>query len=183
MKPTEFAVMLTTLGEIFDKRITSQQADIYYKILSKYSDERVQEAFLRAATECKFFPRPSELLRFIMKMTPTDAHQIVTDAMRTAGAYESVAFPDPINAVVEAMGGWVHICKLKADEWHGYKKKEFCDIYNEFRLNEIRAGHYLPGITEVDNVARKLPRPEVKRFGFEFEQKKIEEKTEDGNNE
>lgn len=182
MKPTEFAVMLTTLGEIFDKRVTSQMADIYYSILQEYPDDRVQEAFLRAATDCKFFPRPSELLRFIMKMTSTDAHQIVTDAMRTAGAYESVAFPEPINAVIEAMGGWAHICKLKADEWHGFKKKEFCQTFEDYRTKGMRAGYYLPGITEVDNVARKLPRPQVKRFGFEFKQKKIEEKTE-GNDE
>lgn len=177
MKPTEFAIELTGLGEIFDKRVSSQMADIYYIILQEWPDDRIKEAFVRAATDCKFFPRPTELLKFITKMTPTDAHQIVTDAMRTAGAYESVVFPDPINAVIKAMGGWVHICKLKADEWHGFKKKEFCDIYNEFRLNDLKAGHYLPGITEIDNLALKLPPPETKRFGFEFEPKMIDKET------
>ena len=60
-----FADLLADCCLVFDKDITVKLADIYWKVLKRFSDKEVSDAFEQAIKKCRFFPKPAELIEFI----------------------------------------------------------------------------------------------------------------------
>ena len=117
----------------------------------------------------KFFPKPSELLDLLNGKEDeqaTIAWLRVHKAVKDIGPYESVDFTDDrvINSTIEAMGGWVNLCKVSLDEWK-WKRKEFEGLYHTMAKRN-NGGHpiSLPGIVEIDNMPRGFSVPDVKRL-------------------
>ena len=56
-----FAAMLTGLGEVFGRSLTSEVGEMYFRALSDMPLDVIQRAADRAVRESTFFPKPSEL--------------------------------------------------------------------------------------------------------------------------
>ena len=56
----------------------------------------------------------------------------VMQGIKSAGAWTSVVFDDPIiHTVIEEMGGWVHLCKTKIKDMP-FKQNEFHTRYRGY---------------------------------------------------
>lgn len=136
----EFVKRLMALGELFDKSITDSLIDIYYDCLKKYNIDDYIRASSQLALTCKFFPKPAEYLE-LLEGNQTDKANLaliqLEKAIEKHGYYSTIVFPDKIiHAAVDAMGGWMEICKMTVDDWK-YKRKEFINIYNTLSKRPI----------------------------------------------
>jgi len=130
-KKAEFSKMMVALGEVFDKKITHELLEIYWRILEHLSMEKLQEVFDRALRTCRFFPKPAELLELANGNIDAQAElawNMLLKAIK-AGAHVSVIFEDGhIADVVQSMGGWENVCSWTIGELK-YRHREFCDAY------------------------------------------------------
>ena len=177
-----FKEYMTGLGELHQRNITDVIKNMYWKILAPYTDEQCKQAFEIVIRECSFFPKPSELLKYIAEKQEDKAItslNLVVYAVEHVGNYTSVKFPDPaIHSVIEMLGGWPKFCTATEEEWV-WLKKDFLKFYPTLAKKQTHSD-YLPGQFEIDNMARgskwyekpkliTLPQPHKK-----IEQPKIE---------
>jgi len=150
-----FKELMATLSVIHDKPLTDSLISIYWAVLKEYEIDELKKGFRRAVEECKFFPKPSDLVE-LMNESVSDRALIAFNKLKNAiedhGHTTSVAFDDPaIHSVVEEMGGWLDICSWLRDELP-FKRQEFERWY---KICIRRENHpaYLPGSYEAENRA------------------------------
>ncbi len=167
---SEFKSLLMAAHSTLDKTgtMTPERAKVYWEALQDIPVDRLRIAFMLAIKRDKFMPKPSELIEYAqvqdMTLRAQQAHILVTSAMRRYGAYQTVTFDPAINSTIEALGGWREICGIDRDIWHGYRKRDFVQIYTRNVGMELGGGRLeaplrLPGIFEVNNVAKGLNPP------------------------
>jgi hypothetical protein len=153
-----FAQVLATLGEVFDAPPSPGRLEAYYQVLEHLPIEAVESAGLGALRECRFFPRPAELLAFAGD-NPTDAGALAwlaTIAACRDGYWDSVTFDDPtiVPTVRHVFGSWPQAvnayCDLSEPALQG-KRKEFLAVYQAIRLHPMTRAEYLPGMLEAQN--------------------------------
>jgi hypothetical protein len=100
-----FSENMAGLGEIFDKKISPALMEIYWQALAPYSDEQCRVAFNRAAKECRFFPKPVELIEFIEGSKKDLGFEV--RAQIESWLYSNGPYPhDPIaQQVIRSYGG------------------------------------------------------------------------------
>lgn len=138
----------------------------YLKALESYSDAQIEKAMWKAASACKFFPKPSELLEFI-EGNKTDhaweAWEILLDAIARVGPWKSVQFADArITRVVEVLGGWLKVCEWTEDDLK-WRRNEFMSAYKAMQDGgPVRS---LPGLVQIQNTSGgyqdRIPPPVV----------------------
>jgi len=134
----KFAILMTTISETYGKQITEILGEIFWGTLKDFelSDvERAVKNHISDPDSGKFMPKPADLIGWIEGLSENRALRAWSNAMnaiREIGAYESVEFDDNlIHAVIEAMGGWVKLCRMKNDEMP-FVAKEFQKYYMAF---------------------------------------------------
>jgi hypothetical protein len=113
-----FAQMLAAASDLYGKSISGGAMTLWWEALRRYDVADVERAFRAAVSNPEsgqFMPKPADIIRAI-DGTSGDRSLLawgkVMDAMRAVGAYNSVAFDDPvIHAVVSDMGGWPKLCR------------------------------------------------------------------------
>jgi len=136
--------------------------NIYWKAMEKFSFNDVEKAFNTAINTLKFFPKPVELIELITggKDNLEDRAQIeamkVLQAIRRIGGGDSVKFEDPVTTAVIKTGfnGWVQLTADLLVENEKWFAKDFCKIYATYARQGIKSSAHLPGIVEMDNIAR-----------------------------
>ena len=129
-----FSEYMSLFAELYDKEITPVLSRAYWTVLKPYADEQIEAAFKRAVNECRFFPKPADLVGFISADTGKDdqpklAWAKVDQSVRKHGPWSNVQFDDPvIHSVIEAMGGWSKLCSCTNDEWV-WRQKDFEELY------------------------------------------------------
>lgn len=155
----EFNKYITILCEVFDRELSKGAIQAYWISLEQYSDADCIKAFNRAVTECKFFPKPAELIEFINPKRDSDAQaQLawieVDKAVKAHGPYASVQFSDPaIMSTIDAMGGWINIQDCTMEDWK-WKRIEFIKLYPTIKARGNHDIKHLPGQCEIENNAR-----------------------------
>jgi hypothetical protein len=155
----EFARRLVTLAEIFDKKLSPQSQALYFEALRDVPFADVAAAMNAALKACTFMPKPAEL----RKLAVGDAEDLAEaawlsfrQAMRTAGAYRSIALTDAAlgETVLAMFGGWPEACRadFSAEMWSS-KRKEFGRIYRVFADRVLQGARYLPGLIELENAS------------------------------
>lgn len=198
---TRFALAIASLAEVFDKSLSSNVIKAYFEALHGFDIEQVERSVVIAKRMCQFFPRPANLIEFIIG-DPQDRAAIAwarfTKALDYVGTYQSVNFNDPVlHAVVVGMGGWQEMWRLSRldDNELGYKRAEFMKLYTAIsKKPSLEAPARLIGQSEAYNVARghfghdpvisigEGGTPEVKReLQSKGEQKALLEGASDGN--
>lgn len=126
MKPSDagkFAALMAVLGETYNKSITESVSEFYWDNLECFSWPDVEQAIrlhVNHPEQGEFMPKPSHIVRHIKGASDhvaLKAWSKVSFALRSVGAYESVAFDDPIiHAVIRDMGGWIELCHTETKQ-------------------------------------------------------------------
>jgi hypothetical protein len=162
-----FAEYMTLLGETFSREISTLLIEAYWQALKKYSDEECKLAFDMAVSNCKFFPKPVEIIDFIKfgeagganldDIAYVEADKVIR-AVAEIGQYQSVTFDDPVTMAVikQGWGGWIKLCELKDEEIKWFRK-DFAKIYKAYANTGIKKYGYLVGQWEFQNLEHGYP--------------------------
>jgi hypothetical protein len=160
---TYFGESLGVLAIALDFDLTDAKVDVYFKLLAgKYPDEEIIRAIEHAASACKFFPKPAELVEIITGgkvEKETVAWRTVIENIKRHGSYYSVRFQDgSIAAAIEGMGGWPEMCAKSGKEFTLERvPAQFVALYNNavsMGISEHSAT--VLGSVETENAARGL---------------------------
>lgn len=143
MQPNDrqpFAQLLANVMAYYQRDASPFLLDVFWNGLSGHEFEDVQRAFeLHAGNpdNGQFAPKLADIKKLIEGSTLTQgmrAWSKVETAVRSVGAYRSVAFDDPlIHVVITEMGGWVPLCRCAAEDMP-FKAREFERRYASYRL-------------------------------------------------
>ena len=134
----KFSEFLTGLGEIFDKEITKTLNKVYWECLKPYTDQECEIAFTKTIANCKFFPRPAEIIENIPKTNAFNAWGVVIDALERGEEPQNYA----IQETIRRLGGWSWLTRQTYDElvWVEKRFYEYLEVINE--TPEIALGYY-----------------------------------------
>jgi hypothetical protein len=119
------------------------------------SDYEFQESIKNILSNRTYnnLPKPAEILEYSrpdVESIATLAFLDIERAISKAGAYMSITFEDNvINSVIEALGGWIYLCRLNVDEMKWIKK----EVVRLYGIYSKRAEHpkHLIGLGEQSN--------------------------------
>ncbi len=154
----QFIALMADIGERYGKCISEPLMGIYWQALACFEWEDVEnalQAHIHNPDTRQFFPKPLDIVRFIEGSGETKALRawtIVQKAICRVGVYQSLAFDDAlIHAVIEDMGGWVHLCSMTLED-APFRALEFQKRYLSFVIQKPkRYPRYLFGINEIEN--------------------------------
>ena len=115
---------LKLLAAILSADVSQKVLQAYVEMLSKHEVKLVLEAIKWASENCKFFPKPVELLeRINPKPTRVDADNLAgraIDAIRDFGIHRGreaqLAIGPEAWKAVSRVGGWSTLCNCPANE-------------------------------------------------------------------
>lgn len=156
----EFVRRLVVLGELFDVALSPAKQALYFEALRDLPFPEVAVSLNAAAKACTFMPKPAELRKLAIGDDEDLAEQAwlaFRGAMRSAGAYASLATQDPAlgDTIVAMFGGWPEACseELSPEMWSS-RRKEFGRVYRVLKDRGLRGSRYLPGTCEQGNAGR-----------------------------
>ncbi len=110
----DFAVLMTSTGEMYNKEISTDLMKLYYDILINHSIIDVKEGFSKHILDPKhgsFFPKPADIVRQMQPVEITAeakaemAWAEILSKISTVGSYNLLEMKDK-----QALGGWKQIC-------------------------------------------------------------------------
>ncbi len=157
----EFATLMTSTGEMYNKKISTDLMKLYFNILSKYSIDEVKHGFSNHMLDSKhgtFFPKPADIARHIDSGQPSVENMaelawgVVIGEISRVGSYGNLEMEDKqALAAVRALGGWKNLCS-KTNEQLIWMKKEFTSVYSTYENTPLdMLPSNLPGRIELEN--------------------------------
>ncbi|SIO26006.1 DUF6475 domain-containing protein [Halodesulfovibrio marinisediminis] len=146
------------LCELFGVAADEFKTELYFRALSGFSAQEVVRGIDRAVTQCRFFPKPVELLELIQGC-PEDIAEVeagkVVEAVKRVGSWKSVVFDDAVTAAVveQGFGGWVKLCSDMTARDEKWFRKDFCRLYVSFARQNVRVTGALAGQAAIANNA------------------------------
>ena len=158
-----FALIMVTLGELYDKAVSEQKIEIYFDALSAYDVDMINRAantWIKLPGKGQFMPKPSDLIEIIdgdSEIRAQDAWIKVEKAIRSHGSWDTVIFDDPIiHAVITSLGGWMSLAGTETERDLHFKRLEFLKSYPKYVGRELPAQTPLLGRQAANN-AHKFP--------------------------
>jgi hypothetical protein len=157
-----FGQMMTGIAEIYGKKLSAPLLEIYWHLLTRYTLSQIKSALEKHMLNPdagQFMPKPADIIRYLECDTQTQALQAwtkVINAIKSVGAYSSVAFDDPlIHVVIIEMGGWIALCHTSLEQLN-FKCHEFSKRYSALQTqqpltNSVNYPQKLSGIIEQSN--------------------------------
>lgn len=179
-----FKKFMAGMGEVFGKEISDILFDIYWNALKDFSDEQCKTSFNRAMVQCKFFPKPVELIDMIncergqLEDIAQIQADIVVNAIKKIGQYQSVKFKDKTtNAVItRCFGSWVKMCEDLEESKEQWFKKDFVKYYQSYKRQGIEEDNVFLGFVAIKNKSEGfeeyIPEP-ILIDGFDIEKIKL----------
>lgn len=132
---SEFAEIWTAAFNMYNKSISHQTLSITFESLSQYDMTLIRKGLaqhIQSPETGQFCPKPADIIKQIegtFAERAAMAWSLVEYGIRHVGAWSSIKFDDPvIHIVLERLGGWVVICKIKENEL-AFKQKDFINSY------------------------------------------------------
>ena len=97
----EFTKLMTMLAEGFGHKITPSQVEFYRAMLCDLSIGDMKRAFLHCGRNCKFFPKPAEILEAAHGDPKARGLAAWNLLKENSDAYSSYQFPKPIMVAIE----------------------------------------------------------------------------------
>lgn len=154
-----FLEMLVGVAEYYERQLTETTIKIYWHGLQKHDLSAVKRAFFNHTQKPEngqFMPKVADI-NAMLEGTSIDGAYIawtkVDEAVRRAGVWSDVAFDDPIiHRVIMEMGGWIHLCGKKENEWP-FIAKEFETRYRGYHIKRVAVEHpaILIGLAGAEN--------------------------------
>jgi hypothetical protein len=176
MRPGEFdkfSQMLQIVAEQYGRTLSPSMLKLYWVGLEHFDLQAVRKglnAHVRNPDVGQFMPKIADIVRSI-EGTNADAALLawakVEQAVKSAGAYDTVAFDDPIiHAVLADMGGWIEICGTTEKDWD-FRGNEFAKRYRGYkeRTGEFKYPQTLIGIFDRQNLSSGYPAGTPKLIG------------------
>lgn len=162
-----FASSLMAMATVFEKSITPQVTEIYFRTLEKFTADEVEHGISKACASLKFFPKPVELIDCITGGSGNLADRAMVEACRVletikhVGTYKTVCFDDAVTQAVitQQFGGWAKFGDMLVDSEKWFIK-DFCMGYQAFARQNVRHYGALPGITHFQNALTGRERDE-----------------------
>jgi len=159
-----FSAMLAGVMDLYGKALSLPAAGLWWASLQRFSLADVECGFGRYVQDPdqgRYPPTPAGIIGQIEatgNQAGTSAFDRVCQAIRSVGPYETVVFDDPlIHAVVDGLGGWIHICQSWTDEDLKFREREFSTRYQAARKDPaLRYPGKLIGIAEAHNSREAL---------------------------
>lgn len=159
-----FQLMLERTADMYGKgKPEPSLLRTYFEALKRFSLDDIRQGLSRHIgdpDQGQFMPKPADIIRNIDGNTQTQAELAwtkVDQAIRRVGPWQTVVFDDPIiHAVIADMGGWVHLCNVKTEEYP-FRHNEFSKRYRGYSGRDVvQAARKLIGITESENQQRNM---------------------------
>jgi len=169
----DFSNLLDSVAQYYRVEISPPVKRIYWGALKKYDFQAIVDAFGRHAANPDtgtFAPKAADIIRMIdgnTKDSGMRAWAKVERAIRTVGAYRTVAFDDSlIHKVISDMGGWIKLCGTESDALP-FVSKEFIERYRGFAVKSERPEYprKLIGLADADRQARGMHLDRVALIG------------------
>jgi hypothetical protein len=164
----EFMELITDVLAFYKQDVSDFAISVWWQACQNFEMEQVRKA-LTAHAMCpdrgQFSPKPADLVR-ALQGTHTDrallAWNKAYQAISQFGAYNGCDLGDPAShAAIQSMGGWVKFCQSEVDELP-FLQKRFCDFYRTYTTRGVQdAPQRLIGISETENAARGLMKPQA----------------------
>lgn len=134
-----FAAAIGALMELHGKTPSESMLDLYWESLKQLSVNDFKVAIGKVARECKFMPKPVEIIEAIERSTKITAAMQwahVRNMMYKIDIYGSPDFGPLVNAVLHALGGWKVLCWKSLPDLVWYQK-DFERLYTEFGAKDL----------------------------------------------
>lgn len=164
---THFAQWLTIIFGLYRCELTEELLELYWILLQRFTLDELKYAANRhfnSHKEGKYLPTPSHLLQYLQFNPHTAADNAwykLLNAIRQHGCYNSVTFDDAhIHCVVQELGGWLELCRLKTYELQALHRP-FHDDYVQLCENGLpkKYPRFLAGITPLTDSNGRLTQP------------------------
>ena len=167
----KFGALLAGVMDLYGKVLAVPTVGIWWGALARFEWADVERAFglyVQDPDQGRYPPTPAGVIAQI-EVSGLQAGQAAFDrlvaAIRSVGPYESVVFDDPlIHAVVDALGGWIHICSSWTTEDLKFREREFGTRYQAaLKAERVPYPGKLIGLAEAHNQQaghiKYIPRP------------------------
>lgn len=134
----KFSTLVTEVLAFYRQDVSRFAMTVWWEACKGFDFEQVSKAFNAHAVDPErgqFPPKPADVVK-ALHGTKTDRARVAWgkafDAMQRVGAYQSVAFDDPvIHAVIEDLGGWTKLCRSDLNDL-SYLEHRFCEAYRAY---------------------------------------------------
>ena len=155
----EFATALATLAEGLDKTLTRTQIEFYFEVLRNFELPEIKQAIVQAGRECRFFPKPAELIEFIEGSKDGQAGKawaLLVEAARKGGQYASLWMEDFALAAAfrRTFPSWIEFCQELppvSDPMHASWFNRFRSAYTDAKRSLAQEDRYFIGWHEANN--------------------------------
>ncbi len=157
-----FCQLLVTTAELFEKDLSTPILNLYFTALKDFSINQIERALGKVVVSCKFFPKPVEIIELIgggpgqLEDIAQVQADLVVNAIRKIGSYQSVMFRDPatIAVIQQSFGGWIKACLELMETNTKWFRKDFISAYQAYSRQGIKGNGHLAGLIETDNMTR-----------------------------
>lgn len=134
----KFSALITDVLAFYKQDVSKFAVSVWWQACEPFDFEQVSKALSAHAVDPErgqFAPKPADVVK-VLAGTKTDRARLAWgkafDAMQRVGAYQSVAFDDPvIHAVIEDLGGWTKLCRSDMKEL-SFIEHRFCESYRAY---------------------------------------------------
>ncbi|NYT25371.1 hypothetical protein H0A73_17360 [Alcaligenaceae bacterium] len=168
-----FFGLVADVYAFYGREFSDFAGTVWWAAMRSFDLVAVNDAFGRHCVNPdagQYLPKPADIVRMLQGSTQ-DAAMVawskVDRAVRSVGAYQTVAFDDPIiHRALEDMGGWITLGQKSEKEWP-FVAKEFENRYRGYRSrSEVPAyPSSLPGIAQAQNAMNGHGQPEPVLIG------------------
>lgn len=145
--------LAATLTKWAPKEINRDLCLIWLNVLDDFTDQEINEAFVRASAELTEWPPPAAIIRFCRGIDKTDEEIGQEVSSRIEGAITRFGYSNPERAkefignigweVVRQCGGWSRLCEIEYDCLPS-TRKQWRDIGAIVSKNYFFTGKNLP---------------------------------------
>ena len=168
-----FFTLVADVYAFYGREFSDFAGTVWWTALRPFDLAAIADAFGRHCVNPdsgQYLPKPADVVRMLQGSTQ-DAAMVawskVDKAVRSVGAYQTVAFDDPlIHRVLDDMGGWIALGQKEEKEWP-FVAKEFENRYRGYRMRSETPEYprSLPGIAQAQNSMNGLAAPEPVLIG------------------
>lgn len=135
----QFAMLMITLYEIYEKKGSATKTEIYFNILEEYPIEKIKKGVTNIVKKRVYssFPKPADIIEAIegsygdIEERALNCFIEAKQAIMRYGIYEHVNFDPIVNKTIDSLGTWQEWCLTPENEWT-WKGKDFVKRYNTF---------------------------------------------------
>ncbi len=143
------------LCELHGQKLSPGIIAIYMDTLQTMPEDVAVQVLEHQIRYAKWFPKPVDLVEAAegsREERALTAWQVLIDAVKKIGPYQSVYFEDHVlGRIVEHFNGWIEVCNWTHSELP-FRRKEFLDAYRTTRLSAPSRVHC--GLLEAENRRR-----------------------------